>query len=146
MDDRKAGYVLYKEGATQKEIAKTLGRTEKTISNWKKADEWDKHRATSTLQENTIKDHVYELIQYQLSALQKIKEGYEKEGGTALIARGDIDGLSKLFTAVKEKELEWSQLVKAFREFMEWLKLEDIELAKELTAFIDNYLNIKRQA
>jgi len=146
MDDRSAAKILFTGGANNKQIAKLLGRTEKTIAVWRKNDEWDRQRAASILREQTSKETVTELIAYQLDALKKIKDQYIQEGGTQLIARGDIDALQKLFTTVRDKEMEWGHIVKIMREFAEWLKIEDLPAAQEVVVHVDKYLNYKRKS
>ncbi|WP_192821206.1 helix-turn-helix domain-containing protein [Rufibacter sp. LB8] len=41
-EEKKKAFKLYSEGITQKEIAKTVGVTEKSILAWKKRYNWDK--------------------------------------------------------------------------------------------------------
>jgi len=146
MDDRSAAKILFMGGANNKHIAKLLGRTEKTIASWRKQDGWDNQRATSMLRDQTAKETVTELIAYQLDALKKIKDSYIQDGGTQLIARGDIDALQKLFTTVRDKEMEWSHIIKIMREFAEWLKIEDLTAAQEVVVHVDKYLNYKRKS
>lgn len=145
MKDRDAARVLYTDGWPQKDIARTLRRSEKTISTWKQEDNWEMQKSTTLIQKHTAEESVWELINYQLTALSNIKKQYEKEGATKLISKGDIDALQKLFTTVKGKELEWSAMVKILREFAQWLKGENLELAQELVDFMDSYLNEKRR-
>ncbi|MGQ1889138.1 terminase gpP N-terminus-related DNA-binding protein [Thermophagus sp. OGC60D27] len=145
MKERDAARILYTEGWTQKEIARTLRRSEKTICTWKQNDNWDKQKSESLIQRQTAEEGVWELILYQLNALKNIKQQYEREGSKKLISKGDIDALQKLFTTVKGKELEWSTIVKILREFAQWLKNENLELAQELVDYMDAYLNEKRR-
>ena len=145
MDDRFAAKILFDGGASNKDIAKLLGRTAKTIGVWREKDEWDRQRATTMLREQTSKETITEIIAYQLSALKKLKEGYEQEGGTKLIDKGDIDALQKLFTTIREKELEWGTIVKIMRGFLEWLKTEDLTAAQEIVGNVDMYLNHMRK-
>lgn len=145
MKERDAARILYTDGWNQKEIARTLRRSEKTVCKWKQDDNWEMQKSNSLIQKQTAEEGVWELINYQLTALRNIKEGYEKEGSTKLINKGDIDALQKLFTTVKGKEMEWSAMVKVLREFAQWLKAENLELAQELVDFMDAYLNDKRR-
>lgn len=149
MTDKDAARTLYLEGWSQKAIAKTLRKSEKSVSNWKTSENWDKLRAGVNMQKATAEDQVWELINYQLTTLRKIKEEYEKEsadGSTPkLISRGDIDALQKLFTTVKNREMEWSGMVKVLREFAGWLKNENVPLAQELVQYMDAWINEKRK-
>ena len=64
----------------------------------------------------------------------------------ALIPKGEIDALQKLFTTIKGKELDWSAIVRILREFSNWLKDEDLEAAKDIVPHIDTYINLKRKS
>jgi hypothetical protein len=145
MKERDAARILYTDGWAQKEIARTLRRSEKTICKWKQDDNWEMQKSRTLIEKQTAEEGVWELINYQLTALKNIKDEYQKEGATKLISKGDIDALQKLFTTVKAKELEWSAMIKVLREFSQWLKAENLELAQELVEFIEAYLNEKRK-
>jgi hypothetical protein len=146
MTDRDAARTLYLEGWSQKEIAKTLHKAEKTIGTWKRDDNWDKSKAGFSMQKTIAEDTVWELINYQLTTLKRIKDEYEKEPDKPkLIARGDIDALQKLFTTVKGRDIEWSALVKVMREFATWLRSENLQLAQEMMQYADAWLNEKRK-
>lgn len=146
MTDRDAARTLYLEGWSQREIAKTLHKSEKTIGTWKRDDNWDKAKAGFSMQKATAEDTVWELINYQLATLKRIKDNYEKEPDEPkLIARGDIDALQKLFTTVKGRDIEWSALVKVLREFATWLRSENLPLAQEIMQYADAWLNEKRK-
>ncbi len=69
---------------------------------------------------------------------------FEKKG--ILVPKGEIDALQKLFTTIKGKELDWSYIVRIIREFIQYVKDKDIELAKDLAEIADEYINDKRRS
>lgn len=153
IDSKEAAHILFNEGISQKEIASIINVSEKTISLWAKNGNWDKKRSENNLQKQTSEEGVWELINYQLKVLKKIKEVHEltldgtndlKEIKSKLIDRGDIDALQKLFTTIKGKELEWTKRVKVIREFSEYIETEDMKLAKEVIPLATQFLNEKR--
>jgi hypothetical protein len=53
--------------------------------------------------------------------------------------KGQIDGLSKLLAGIKARELNFSDSVKLFTDFMEYVNGQDNKLAKELIPYVDGY-------
>lgn len=155
MEAKEAAKILYYQGVSQKDIAQILDKNEKTISTWVHDGKWDEKRTEHNLLKETSEEQVWKLINWQLRILQMITEEHENsinEGldvaglQKLLIGRGDIDALQKLFTTIKGKELEWSQLVKIIRELTEFIQSENVTLAKQLTPYANDFLNQKRQA
>lgn len=153
METKEAAHILFNEGISQKEISSIVNVSEKTICLWAKNGNWDKKRSENNLQKQTSEEGVWELINYQLKVLKKIKEIHEltfdnvddlKLIKSKLIDRGDIDALQKLFTTIKGKEMEWTGRVKVIREFTEYIEMEEPKLAKEVIPMANQYLNEKR--
>jgi len=147
MDNQKAAYILYKEDWTGKRIAAAFGVSEQTVVDWKKKGRWEEKKVTDTLARETAEDSLWELINYQLEELKKLKNQWASEGSKKvhLIEKGDIDALTKMFSAVKGKQLEWSNYVKIAREIVDHLRSENSALAKSIVAYIDVFLNQKRK-
>ena len=137
---------MFNDGISGKEIARILGVAEQTVVNWKKRYYWEEERRKKPLARDTAEDAVWELINYQLDALKKIKDAYklEKADKPKLIDKGDIDALTKMFSTIKGKQLEWSSYVKIVREFVEHIQAIDLELAKSIIDMSDAFLNKKR--
>ena len=147
MEKHLAGKELFNAGWENKFIAKTLGVSEQTVSNWKKKYDWEKKRAESVLVKETAEETLWELINYQLTVLKEKKDEMlsKPKGERNLIDKGDIDALSKMFSSVKVKELEWSKIVSLVRELIDFLRTEDLELAKKLTEHTTVFLRNKRK-
>jgi transposase len=153
IDQKQAAFILYKESISQKEIASIISISEKTISLWIKKEKWEAKRSEDAIKKQTSEEGVWEIINYQLRVLKKIKETHDqslddctdiKELKAKLIERGDIDALQKLFTTIKGKEMEWTGRVKVIREFTEYLETENPTLAKEVIPMANQYLNENR--
>ncbi len=145
MTDQELGYILYKGGVPQKDISKILQKSEVTIVRWKKIGEWDTRHAKEELAKTTAFDNAMELLNYQLAALKKTKEKYESEGGTKLISKGDLDGIRDLFNVVKDKQLEWTTVVKIIRELNKYLVDTNAQLAADAAQALDDFLIYKRK-
>lgn len=158
MDIQEAAKTLYFEGWEQTRIATTLKKTEQTISRWKRDGNWDRLRAEQNMQRETAEERVWRLINHQLHILDKMSTikkqtidsvTEDTEGlatlSDALINKGDIDALQKLFTTVKGKQHTWTNYVSILREYMDYVQGRDLELAKALVDHVDEFLNQKRK-
>lgn len=143
MNKQAAARELYNLGWEQKDIAKVLKTTEKSISTWKKKDNWEKKRAEAAIHQATSEEAMWELISYQLQVLKQRKDEWLKEGNEnmRLIEKGDIDALQKMFSTVKREQHTWTTYVTVLREFMDSLQANNSELAKKLIDYVDNFLN-----
>ncbi len=147
MERKDAARQLFMEGWQQKDIARVLKVTEKTVSNWATDEGWRDKRIRLELMEESSVQMVMELIEYQLRALKRRVKAWTDEDpeSTKLIERGDIDALQKLHTTIKREHMKWSHYVSVCKELLEWVSVVDVELAKALTDKIDNFLNEKRK-
>lgn len=146
MTTRDAARVLYFEGTPQKQISKIIGISETTISTWKKKGDWDEKLKKRNQLQETNADIVQELISYQLRALRARINNWEalEDEEPKLIGKGEIDALSKLYATIKKKDIEWTNYVQIMKEFMSWIQLKDLELAKSLIDYSNEFLNDKR--
>jgi predicted transcriptional regulator len=155
METKGAAKILFDQGVKQNEIARILKIAEKTISGWAKVGNWDMKRAEYTLHKETAEEKVWQLINFQLKVISKIRDVHEqtlstpdlgiKELKSLLIERGDIDALQKLFTTIKGKELEWTQIVKVVRDLTEYIERVNFKLAKEVIAVAQEFINDRRK-
>jgi transposase len=154
MDIKEAGYKLFLSGASQRDIARILDISENTVSKYAHLGEWEKKRTDSLLFKETAAEGVQHLILYNLKILNLIREKQEqddldtldvKELQSKLTNKGDIDALQKLFSSIKGKELEWGDMVRLFRLFLDELKNTNLKIAKEIQPYIDVFLNNARK-
>lgn len=151
LQNRHAGYALFKEGWLQKDIASYLGVTEKTVHSWKVKDDWVKKKTEANMAMTTAHDTVLTLINYNLRVLKLQTEAnqkaFEQSGELAdlkLLSKGDIDALSKLFASIKGPQKKWSDFVHVLRDFVEHMEEVAPLKAKDLFKFVEDYLNKKR--
>lgn len=98
----------------------------------------------------TIHEDIRSLVRYQLVQLKKLKETYAasaaEDGKVRLIAKGDIDGVRDLYNMIREKETDWTLLVRTVRKVNKFLKDNHPELAKEVAPLLNDFLNEERSA
>jgi len=146
--------VLFQDGWEQKDIAKTLKISEKTVSLYVTKNGLRKSRTMQSLARKTSEENALVALEHQTTIIRLIAEKLRNaltENPTmedlkaALIPKGEIDAVQKLFTTIKGKELEWSAVVKIIREFTAWLKEVDMETAQNVVDHADDYINEKRR-
>lgn len=154
LSNKEAGKILFDQQVPQKEIAKILKVSERTVSEWVVKGSWKEKRAGEMLRKENTEATVWELIEYQTMVLKIKKDRWlaviEKAGKDVddkdlkLIERGDIDALQKLFTTVKGKPLEWANIVNIIKEFSAYVAETDIELSKKLMEPASEFMDKKR--
>lgn len=155
MQDKKAAAkLLFDNSFAQKEIARMLRISETTISKWVQNENWRKQRLAHDLNRKTSEENALAALSHQTKIIrlisEKLGEGLDNDLSvedlkTLLIPKGEIDAVQKLFTTVKGKELDWSGIVQILRDFMAFMKEEDITLSQELVPHVDKYINEKRK-
>lgn len=151
---REAAQELFLLNWDQKRIAKTLGVSEKTLSEWSREYKWREQRLRYNMFNQSSDEGIMDLIDYQLDLLKKITvlqreqsseisdvEGLKK----LLIDNKQLDGLQKLFTSLKGREIEWVNIVRIIHELMEYLGAEHPDLAKKLTEPAHAYIEMKKR-
>lgn len=150
ISDKEAAFILFREDVPQNEIAKILGKTEKTISRWKKDDGWEEKLVKSTLEKQTTEEDIREILNYQLHVLKVMKDSRLEEHARGqdlkLLSKGDIDSVRDLFNCLKVKEVEWNVYVKVTRELLKYLRGINLSLSQELADLADDFLNLKRKS
>lgn len=150
MTDKEVAYTLFKDGTPQNEIARYFGKTEQTITKWKKEGNWEQRATEEELSARTAQEDAGDLLRYQLRTLKRIKEQYEleeQEGKVPrLLSKGDLDGIRDLFNVTKQKEVEWTTYVRIVREINKFLRDEYLSLAQQMTGPLDEFLNFKRKS
>jgi uncharacterized protein YjcR len=152
IDKKSAAQELFNAGYDQKRIAAVLDISEQTISAWKNKHNWEEKRAKKNMAADVAEDTIWELINYQLKAMKQRKDMYEELASKnkeakelPLLDKGDVDALQKLWTTVKNKQLDWSVIVNNIKDFVAYISEKDLELAKKILTHSDDYLNFKRK-
>lgn len=148
MNEKEAAYLLYKENVPGQDIAKILGRSEQTISKWKKDGGWEKKATEDMMAMETIHENIRDLVHYQLAQLKKLKKKQEEaeaeSGEPRLISKGDIDGVRDLYNMIKSKETDWMTLVRIVRQINQYLKNNAPDLARQTAPLLNDFLNEQR--
>ena len=146
--------ILFSAGWDQNDIAKTLKISEKTVSGHVTKNGLRKSRTMQSLARKTSEENALIALEHQTTIIRLIAEKLRNAMGenpsmeelkAALIPKGEIDAVQKLFTTIKGKELEWSAVVKIIREFTSWLKEVDMKIAQGVVDHADDYINEKRR-
>lgn len=146
--------LLYKEGIEQKEIARLLKISEVTVSRYVQKGGLKRKRLNHSVRRETSEENALTALMHQSTVIRRMSEllaSGMKEDMTidelkaALIPKGELDALQKLFTTVKGKELDWSYIVRIMREFMNFLKDKDMEIAQDVADYADEFINEKRR-
>ena len=145
---------LFTAGWEQKDIARVLKLSEVTVSRYVTKNGLRKNRVMQSLARKTSEENALIALEHQSTIIRLIGEKLRAELSedptmeelkAALIPKGEIDALQKLFTTIKGKELEWSAVVKIIREFTAWLKEVDMIIAQGVVDHADDYINEKRR-
>jgi predicted transcriptional regulator len=145
---------LFNSGWEQKDIARILKLSEVTVSRYVKKHNLRQRRSMQSLAKRTSEENALVALEHQSTVIRLMAEKLKAELSdnpdinelkAALIPKGEIDALQKLFTTIKGKELEWSAVVKIIRELMTYIKDRDPELAQDAIDIADDYINDKRR-
>jgi predicted transcriptional regulator len=146
--------ILFKEGLEQKDISKILKLSEVTVSKIVTKGNLRRKRTMQSIAKKTSEDNALMALEHQSTIVRLMAEKLREELAenpsmddlkAALIPKGEIDALQKLFTTIKGKELEWSNYVKIIREFIAWVRDRNPELAQQIIDPADDYINEKRR-
>jgi len=124
-------------GITQKEIASRVSVTEKTLANWIKAGKWDSlKKSLLTTKQNQL-SFLYDQLDFLNTAIadREYKVAIGKEADTII----------KLTAAINRLETETSigDTVEVARHFIEFVRPQDLELAKTITNLFDVFITAK---
>lgn len=130
-DDKKAiAMDLFMEtDKSQKEIALIVGTTEKTLTGWKVAGEWELLKTASTITVKNIVTNLYQKI-YELSL-----------SGTI-----EADKLIKVANTIEKlqnKKVTISHIINVFKDFTTFAFSENAELAKQINVLQKKYVDHK---
>lgn len=121
---------------SQKEIAEAVGVSEKTLSQWKTKENWDRLRASIIITKDEQLRRVYQQINELTSSIEK------KDEGCRYADSFEADTLSKLASTARslESNLSIADVIDVFMGFQDWLREVDLTKAKEISDFQDSYI------
>lgn len=145
MERQQAAFKLYLTGMTHEQIAEVFKLRRNTITAWAAKGEWTRKKAEGRLMEETNQEMMLRLFNNQLKVHDKRLEEARTKGETYLIEKGEIDSLIKLYSGLKKKDFEWSELVKIIRLFLEFVLENDLQTAKKLAPIADMFIHDQRK-
>lgn len=124
-------------GITQKEIAGRISVTETTLTRWIKVGKWDSlKKSLLTTKQNQL-GFLYDQLDFLNTDISKreFKVAYGKEADTII----------KLTAAINRLETETSigDTVEVARNFIEFVRPQNLELAKTITDLFDVFITAK---
>lgn len=134
-------FMLFSQHVSQKEIAKKVNVSEKTITRWVSSDGWVEKRAASNVTRDQLINKTLNLIDSLLS------KAIENESDNAAKL---ADQLSKLAGAIKnlDKQANVVDIVQVFMTFNRWLiKVQNIddqvteEIIKVINCYQDRFIS-----
>jgi len=139
-----AKQLYLKSQMNQKEIAASVGVTEKTLSTWinDKEEKWELLKSSFII----TKEQELRRIYIQINELNTMIEN--KETGKRYATPSESDTLSKLAATARNLEHETSVdvIINVFIEFSEFLKQVDPFKSKEIITFQDAFIKHKLSA
>ena len=131
--------LFVKENMSQKEIASTVGVSEKTIGAWKEKYKWE---SLQTIQLTTKEEQIRSLYA-QLKDLNYAISQRDEGKRHATTPEGDtISKISKLIKNL-ENETGVAELISAYRKLLEHIRATDTELAQKFATFADEVIQSK---
>lgn len=124
-------------GITQKEIAERVKVTEKTLTKWVKEGKWDSFKKSLLTSKQNQLSFFYDQLDWINTEISKrdYKVATSKEA----------DGIIKLTSAINKLETETSigDTVEVARNFIEFVRPQNLELAKQITNLFDVFITAK---
>ena len=121
---------------TQKEVAKKVGVSERTMSNWVNKERWD------TLRQSIIVTKAEQLSRIYMQIDELNTAIFEREKGKRFATSGQADTLNKLAAAANKLETEASiaDVIEVSKRFLNWLRQNEFEKAQELSNLFDAFI------
>lgn len=124
-------------GLTQKEIASRISVTEATLVKWIKVGKWDSlKKSLLTTKQNQL-SFLYDQLDFLNTAISA------RDSKVAVGKEADV--IIKLTAAINRLETETSigDTVEVARNFIEFVRPQNLELAKKITDLFDVYITAK---
>lgn len=121
---------------TYEEIASKVDVQRQTISRWAKAGKWDELKAGMSVTREEILKRMYQ-------HLNNINEEIlSRDGANRIPNTKEADVMAKLSSSIKSMETDVgiSDLVSAGMRFGDWLRISNVEKAKEFVKLWDLFL------
>lgn len=125
------------EGVTvQKELAERVGVSTVTMNKWFKEENWDTLRASVIITKEEELKRMYQQV-VELNDFIMMKEE-----GTRFANSKEADVMVKITSAIRQLETDTSvaDTIEAIKNFINHIRQDDYEKAKEVTALADIFI------
>jgi len=131
-----AKLLFTREHITQKEVALRVGISERTMSLWVRKENWERLRQSIIITKEEQLSRIYLQIDELNTAI------YAKKDGERYATNGQADTLNKLASAARKLETEASiaDIIEVSKRFLNWLRQNDFEKAKEISNLLDSFI------
>ena len=139
-EKQKLAYALYfGSDMLQKEIAEAVGCTESSIGKWIKEGGWEELKLAETV---TNRELIIDLYM-QLKEINSVIK--ERDKGLRYATTSETDSMIKITKVINtlNKKLNLTAYSEALKDFMHWLKDQDMEAAKEFVSLQKAFLQTK---
>ena len=137
-----AKQLFTRDELTQKDIALTVGISEKTMSKWVNDENWDTLRKTLLTSNDQQLRFLYECLDL---LNQENKEALsDDDPGT----KPNLDGVSKLTKSIKnlQKDLGVEDMIEAFMQLVRFVRQVNVEDSKIINRYADLLVQSKMSA
>jgi predicted transcriptional regulator len=146
MEKKDAALHLYVENVSQADIAKMLKVSEVTVSNWANKGDWKAKRSKKAISEILIHERLVEMLEYHMELESKKIKDNRESGTYEPLDKESINTISKLYSQIKSKELQFDQMVKLLRQFIVYIETVDLTLAKGVIEHTNDFINDRRKS
>lgn len=129
--------VLYlRENLLQKEIAQKVGCTEKTLSIWIKAGNWDMLKSSIIV----TKEEELRRIYLQINELNT--HIFSRDEGARFANTKEADTLTKLTAAARclETDTSIADVIEVCMNVCNFIKKDDLEKSQEISSYFESYI------
>lgn len=128
--------IYIRERLTQKETARRVKVTEKTMSSWVNKEGWDKIRQSIIVTKEEQLSRIYMQIDELNTAIMSA------DPGKRFANSKQADTLNKLASAARKLETEASiaDIIEVSKRLLNWIRQTDFEKAKEVSNLVDAFI------
>jgi uncharacterized protein YjcR len=133
--------LFLKTDQTRQEIADAVGISIRTLHSWIDKYAWEDMKAAKAASVHNIQNISFRIAE------KFMKQMEEKLSAGAKLDNGDIDSINKLSRALKNisGDESLSMYISVFSKFLSWLKDRDLETAKQVSPFMQEFQLIKAE-
>jgi hypothetical protein len=138
--------ILYLQGWNHLDIAEVAGINARTVSRIAQAEHWDAMKLTQEAVESSAMSNLMEVFVYQADCLKKMKDDRIKNQDFTGFKAGDFDAMQKFYSVIRQDMKNYKMFARVITDFLEYLELADLEVAKQVIPAAKDYLKKKQSA